>query len=157
MNDYYYSTNLEKKINNAPNEYISDYICFWSDLLGFGKQFYECNWNLDINGFKKVKDRLSNAHNIFLGGINIFTKSLILNDGVCTLIEYDRKIEEFVKLGIFFRTCIETHIRINNTEKKYKYPGTRSVIAYGRGMKYITNEVTVDDLVFNYTKKIKMK
>lgn len=59
---------------------------------------------------------------------------------------------DLMSLSLYLRQCIEMHISINKDEAMYGYPGTRSVLAYGMGIEYLTNEVRYDDYVLNYTK-----
>ncbi|GIM29880.1 hypothetical protein CPJCM30710_25460 [Clostridium polyendosporum] len=158
--NYLYSTNLQRKIFNPPNEEIHDFLCFWSDLLGFGNDLFKNNWDLGLDGFKKIRNRLLDAHNMLISNIDINhnTKGLILNDGICQIMRCDYNIKEIdyiswlTKLGLYFLSCVKTHIAINIIEKENKYPGTRSVLAYGKGIKYLTDQITFDDFVFNYTK-----
>lgn len=151
-----YASNLTLKIGNPPNMETDNYFCMWSDLLGFGTDWMKCGWNPDRSLQHKIYERLQNAHSSVLYFASPFEHAMILNDGVAKIMREDNKwwnsktgIQEF---SLFFRSCIQLHLSINEVEESHGYPGTRSVFAYGVGIRYLAEEVSFDDFVFNYTK-----
>jgi hypothetical protein len=77
--------------------------------------------------------------------------SLILNDGLVKLHEYDGNNEGFHP-GFFLRSCVETHMDIKMEEQRDNLPGPRSILSFGEAIGYLSENFTVDDYVFSYTK-----
>lgn len=148
------SSNLTYKIGNPPIIKANNYFCLWSDLLGFGDMWYDCDWMPKPSQQKKIYERLQRAHSSLLYYSSPFEHDLILNDGIARVMKSPKKWSKhaLVLLSLYLRQCIEMHISINTEETKYGYPGTRSVLAYGMGIEYLTNEVRFDDFVLNYSK-----
>ncbi len=154
MNDkYFYSSNLRKKMD-APFEAKTRLnFCFWSDLLGFGKSFFEHQWNLPIEEKKKIYERLQMSHNIFLNHITPITEtSLVLNDGLVKVARIKEETHPDL-YGFYLRECILTHNDIKKAETQQQLPGPRSVLTFGEQIEYIIPDVKLDDFVYNYTKK----
>ena len=154
IKDFHYTNNLTKKISNPPNMKSSAYFCLWSDLLGFGKMWTDCNWNPNFFERRKIYQRLQRAHSAVLYYSSPIEHTMILNDGIAKVLSSPKILEKskLTTISIFLRSCIQLHIHINAEERKYGYPGTRSVLAYGMGIEYLSEQVTFDDYVLNYTK-----
>jgi hypothetical protein len=150
--EYLYSNNLNKKIEQSRSMKVNDVICFWSDLLGFGNVFFEKNWKLNEKEQKKIYNRLKVAHSEFLRNTSPNgEKSLVLNDGLVKVGLIDELIEPDI-IGLFLRGCIFTHLSINEKELESNFPGCRSILSFGQSINYIEDEIKFDDYVFNYTK-----
>jgi hypothetical protein len=153
--NYNYSTNLFKKLDNLGNLQFKDVLCFWSDLLGFGNDFFQNQWILNHEMKKKVFERLRNAHKEFLiNTIPFIENSLVLNDGLVKVCNLESKsVNHPDMIGLYLRGCINTHLRINAIELENNLPGCRSILTFGESIDYIIDNVTIDDYVLNYTKK----
>lgn len=152
----YFSTNVEEKIENNPPIKTRLYFCMWSDLLGFGCKFYQNNWNLSIEEKQQIYRRLNNAHSIALRQTSPLEKVFILNDGIAKIMEMKLSQDDFTPLlqvSLFFRGIILTHIKITHAENKTNLPGCRTVVSFGEGIEYITQEIKYDDFLFNYCRK----
>lgn len=154
IKDYHFTNNLTKKIANPPNLKRYNYFCMWSDLLGFGKMWTDCDWKPNIFQSRKIYKRLQRAHSAVLYYSLPFERNLILNDGIAKVLSDPNFLDKskLTTISIFLRSCIQLHIHINAEEHDHGYPGTRSVLAYGMGIEYLYEQVTFDDYVFNYTK-----
>lgn len=150
-----HSSNLTLKIGNPPKLESNEYFCMWSDLLGFGNIFFENNWMLDENSKRKIYGRLQKVHSIVLYNSNFqYERNLILNDGIAKVfnIGKEKRKNKLFSVSLFLRSCIQNHIQINQTEKEVGFPGCRTVLSYGEGVEYLTDEIRLDDYVLNYTK-----
>lgn len=147
---------LGNKIGNPPKMKTSNYLCMWSDLLGFGDMFFKNDWQLNETQKKEIYSRLQQAHNTVLYYSSPFNeRNLILNDGIAKVFKVKKDFFAKTKLneiGFFLRTAIQVHVNINHTEISNNLPGCRTVIAFGEGVQYLTEEVRFDDYVLNYTK-----
>lgn len=154
IKDYHFTNNLTKKIANPPNLKRYNYFCMWSDLLGFGKMWTDCDWKPNIFQSRKIYKRLQRAHSAVLYYSSPFERNLILNDGIAKVLSNPNILDKskLTTISIFLRSCIQLHIHINAEELYCGYPGIRSVLAYGMGIEYLSEQVTFDDYVFNYTK-----
>lgn len=150
---YLYQNNLQKIIDEKIDIITKQNFCFWSDLLGFGNDFFDSQWNLSKEQKVKIYNRLRNAHNIFLDNTTpLMETSLILNDGLVKVSEIspERHLDIY---GFFIRGCVYTHNGIKELEVKNDLPGPRSVLTFGESIEYLIPEVKLDDYVMNYTKK----
>lgn len=149
-----YFTNLERKLENPPELSIFDVFCIWTDLLGFGSQFYNSGWEPTKDQWLKIRDRLLKAHTTALWQSSANERLMILNDGIArvTGLVKNPYASYLLQLSIFLRAGVLTHIKIKEAEKEDKYPGARTVIAAGKGARYMAEEITVDDFYANYTK-----
>jgi hypothetical protein len=143
---------LHQMIEAVGPHKVSECVCGWSDLLGFGTPFRESNWKLSEEQWTKVANRLQAAYSLhckrppMLGDY-----MLMLNDGVVRtrLVQDDSPL---FLLALWMRDIIWTHIDINQLEEGNALPGTRSVVTSGEHAHYAFHEVRVDDLVLNYTR-----
>ncbi|MBC9786368.1 hypothetical protein H1S01_18075 [Heliobacterium chlorum] len=153
MNDYYYSTNVIKKIDKVYDVKLVDSFCCWSDLLGFGRNFTEKNWVLNTGEWEKVTDRLVDAQNICFENIIPFNEfALVLNDGIVRSFSIDNRIDHISILSVWLRSCVYFHIQVNKMESYKGLPGVRTIIASGQRAEHNFENLTLDDFVFNYTK-----
>lgn len=150
-----FGSNLSKKIGNPPELKVRYSFCMWSDLLGFGGIYTENNWMLKDKQRREVYDRLVAAHSSVLYYSSPTERNLILNDGIAKVyIPDDEALGKRIMgaIALYFRTCIELHMTIIQTERANGYPGCRSVMAFGESIEYLAEEVKFDDYVMNYTK-----
>jgi len=149
-------SNLTHKIGNPPKIKTNDYFCVWSDLLGFGNVFFDNNWTLTSEQKMCIYQRLQRAHSIILHNSSPFyERNLILNDGFAKVFRVPTRLEDINSihlLSLYLRSSIENHIRINETEKEFGYAGCRTVLSFGEGIEYLSDEIRFDDYVANYTK-----
>lgn len=150
---YLYSNNLQQKKDEKRDIITKQNFCFWSDLLGFGSDFFDNQWKLSDEQQNSIYGRLRNAHNIFLDNTTPLTETcLILNDGLVKVSEIS--INQHLDIyGFFIRGCVYTHNGIKELEVKNDLPGPRSVLTFGESIEYLIPEVKLDDYVSNYTKK----
>lgn len=151
-----FGSNLTHKIGNPPKLKTNDYFCVWSDLLGFGNDFFDNDWILTNKQKQSIYQRLQKAHSIILYNSSPFNeRNLILNDGLAKVFKVPTRLEDkysIHSLSLYLRSSIDNHIRINETEKEYGYPGCRTVLSFGEGIEYLSDEIRFDDYVENYTK-----
>lgn len=148
-------SNLTLKIGNPPKLDIKPCFCMWSDLLGFSNMFTDNNWELNLEQQRMVYDRLRAAHSAVLYYSSLHERNLILNDGIAKVFHPLSKHQDWnnvLSISLFFRSCIELHMSISQTEHENSYPGCRTVIAFGENVEYLTEEVRLDDYVMNYSK-----
>ena len=141
---------MERKIDIR----VSDVVCVWSDLLGFGRPLKESGWQPDLESWTRIAERLSNAYQIHCR----HTPSpgefmLTLNDGVVRTRIVSDASNECLSLSLWLRAAIWAHLDVNRMERKCGFPGTRTVITGGQRAFYSFPEVRLDDLVINYTRK----
>lgn len=150
-----FGSNLTMKIGHPPKMKSSSCFCLWSDLLGFSKIFVETNWELNKSQMEKIYSRLEAAHSSALYYSTPFERNLILNDGIAKVFHPKSKVEDknnILSISIFLRSCVELHMSINETEHENGFPGSRTVLAFGENIEYLTEEVRFDDYVWNYSK-----
>ncbi len=148
-------SNLTVKIGHPPKLHASKCFCMWSDLLGFSNMFTSTNWDLEEAQMEAIYNRLESAHSSVLFYSSPTERNLILNDGIAKVFHPLPKHVDpnnIMSISMFLRTCVELHMSINETEYENKYPGCRSVIAFGDNINYLADEVRLDDYVLNYTK-----
>ncbi len=151
-----WSSNLTCKIGNPPKLSVSNYFCMWSDLLGFGNIFFENNWQLSKKQQKDIYERLQTAHSsVLYHSSPFYERNLLLNDGITKI----RKVEASLlnktlisDISLFLRSTIQLHIEISHNELINGHPGCRTVLAFGEGIEYLSDEIKFDDYVMNYTK-----
>lgn len=153
MNEDFF-TNLEKKLENPPELSIIYALCIWTDLLGFGSQFYKTGWNISKGDWGKIQKRLLKAHTIALWQTSINERLMILNDGIArvTGLTDNPYVSCLLQISMFLRAGILTHMKIKKEEEDNNYPGARTVIAAGTAARYMVEEINVDDFYANYTK-----
>lgn len=152
----YFFTNVEEKIMDRPQLKTRLYFCMWSDLLGFGNQFFQNNWQLSETDKFQIYLRLNNAHSIVLQQTSPSERVFILNDGIAKVTEIKLSptdLTPLLNVSLFFRGIILTHINIIQSENKTNLPGCRTVVSFGEGIEYITREIKYDDFLFNYCRK----
>lgn len=146
---------LTSKIGNPPKLNVKPCFCMWSDLLGFSNIFIDNNWKLNLEQQRMIHDRLKAAHSAVLYFSSLSERNLILNDGIAKVFHPRTKFEDknnILSISLFFRSCIELHMSISQTEHENGYPGCRTVIAFGENVEYLIEEVRFDDYVVNYSK-----
>lgn len=149
-----YFTNLQRKLENPPEMRLYDSFCMWSDLLGFGTQFYESGWNPSRKDWEEIRRRLLAAHSIAYLNSSMMERLLLLNDGMAKVFPFrSSDIKNYMmQLSIFFREVVIMHQQIKDKEREFGYPGARTVVAFGKGAAYIDPEIRMDDYYANYTK-----
>ena len=144
----------DKKSQNKQFEIIKN-LAVWSDLLGFGKDFYINEWILEQQQWQEVDLRLKNfyrQHYLNFSSLNEYV--FILNDGLVKtlhLTEQDIVTNQLFEISLWLRNIFISHVNVNKTDKI----GARTILSYGERFNSFLDEITVDDLVYNYTKKDK--
>lgn len=146
-----FGSNLTMKIGHPPKMRSSPCFCMWSDLLGFSNMFVDTNWSLNESQMKIIYSRLEAAHSNALYYSSPFERTLILNDGIAKVF-HPKSENKILSISLFLRSCVELHMSINETEHEKKFPGSRTVLAFGENIEYLTEEVRFDDYVLNYSK-----
>ncbi|MDX4037737.1 hypothetical protein [Aliarcobacter skirrowii] len=150
----------DKKSKHKKFELIKN-LTVWSDLLGFSNDFCKNGWILNKEQWEKIDLRLKNfyrQHYLNISSLNEYI--FILNDGVVRTIPlvYNESSSvmncyplnnHIYEISMWIRTVISSHINVNNSDKI----GARTVLSYGERFNSFLDEVTVDDLVYNYTKR----
>lgn len=143
----------DKKFQNKQFEIIKN-LTVWSDLLGFGKKFYNNQWELNPEAWQKIDSRLKNfyrQHYLNFSSINEYI--FILNDGIVRTIPLVWRdttiVNQLLEVSMWIRNIIISHVDVNGNDNI----GARTVLSYGERFNSFLDEITVDDLVYNYTKK----
>lgn len=144
----------DKKSQNKQFEIIKN-LAVWSDLLGFGKNFYKNQWILEQQQWQEVDLRLKNFYRqYYLNFSSLNEYVFILNDGLVKtldLTEQDIVTNQLFEISLWLRNIFISHVNVNKTDKI----GARTVLSYGERFNSFLDEITVDDLVYYYTKKDK--
>ncbi len=145
----------DKKSQNKQFEIIKN-LTVWSDLLGFGKDFYKNQWELDYEKWQQIDLRLKNFYrHHYLNFASINEYIFILNDGIVRTIPLVWRdttiINQLLEVSMWIRNIIISHVNVNQNDNI----GARTVLSYGERFNSFLDEITVDDLVYNYTKKDK--
>ncbi|MDD2697285.1 MAG: hypothetical protein PHF17_00640 [Arcobacteraceae bacterium] len=145
----------DKKSQNKQFEIIKN-LTVWSDLLGFGKDFYKNQWELDYEKWQQIDLRLKNFYrHHYLNFASINEYIFILNDGIVRTIPLvwrdTAMINQLFEISMWIRNIIISHVNVNKNDNI----GARTVLSYGERFNSFLDEITVDDLVYNYTKKDK--
>ena len=145
----------DKKYQNKQFEIIKN-LAVWSDLLGFGKDFYKNQWELDYQKWQQIDLRLKNFYrHHYLNFASINEYIFILNDGIVRTIPLVWRdttiINQLLEVSMWIRNIIISHVNVNQNDNI----GARTVLSYGERFNSFLDEITVDDLVYNYTKKDK--
>ena len=145
----------DKKSQNKQFEIIKN-LTVWSDLLGFSKDFYKNKWELDYEKWQQIDLRLKNFYrHHYLNFASINEYIFILNDGIVRTIPLVWRdttiINQLLEVSMWIRNIIISHVNVNQNDNI----GARTVLSYGERFNSFLDEITVDDLVYNYTKKDK--
>lgn len=125
---------------------ITECICSWYDLLGYGQPLMEANWNLKD---KSCEDQLNRIKSIDLTHVNKFssihrTTSFTLNDGI--VINYDINLnqEYFInKLVFVLDNLLLEYENLNYIDTKNGYPGVRGILTLGDRYDYTYTDDSV--------------
>lgn len=150
-----FGSNLTIKIGTPPKLQTRNCFCMWSDLLGFSNFFVQNNWELNDDVRRQIYNRLEAAHSAVLYYSSWYERNLILNDGIAKVFHPRSKFEDknnVLSISLFFRSCVELHLSISETEHEHNYPGCRSILAFGENIEYLADEIRLDDYVMNYSK-----
>jgi hypothetical protein len=144
---------FHEKISQFDSPTVTDSICCWTDLLGFGSALYGASWEPSDLLWKSIFDRITEAHRDCYRTLDLATEFVLtLNDGIvrcCNLVN----IDHIDRLSMWFRQCILTHNRINEREQRLRLPGARTVMAHGKKLIHGPSSLTFEDFVINDTKR----
>jgi hypothetical protein len=137
---------MNSSLDNKYSEIeITECICCWFDLLGFGKPFIDSNWNLNNDSCKKQLTRIKSL-NSSLAGFYALTqgKSLTLNDGAIFNYDIQKEKEYLIKETVYFiDNIINDYQTVNYRDTEQGYPGARGIITYGHRYNYSSADTTV--------------
>lgn len=147
------STGLSQKLTRHRPGRVTESICCWTDLLGFGGPLAEAAWTPSKALWEKLFNRVAEAHACCYRNLDASNEFVLtLNDGIirsCVL----EQISHLDELSMWLRACVFTHNWINEREEYKKMPGARTVLAHGQKLEHGVAGITVEDLVANYTKR----
>ena len=126
---------------------ISDCICCWFDLLGYGKPFIDANWDLKKEGCKKNYERIRSIKSSFLGSFSVCKSGtkMVINDGFANTIDFDTaSLSSYDDVLLFLEGAISDYTVINHTDKRNGFPGVRGVISSGHRFSYDQANMTID-------------
>ena len=127
-------------------------LCSWSDLLGFGHTFVESRWWPDDAAIEALRTRLFAAQTALLRTLLPNEEVvLILNDGMVRCRDVTAQCHADL-LSYWFRACVMAHIAICRMERRAGYPGSRTVISFGRSIQSNHPEFRFDDFVYTWSK-----
>lgn len=118
---------------------ITECICAWYDLLGYGQPFVESNWDLNTEGCRKQLQRIKS---IDLTSVNKFagsygTVTFTLNDGVIYNHDIDFNKYYFIdKLVTSIDDLINEFEGLNIRDLRIGFPGARGIITFGQRYNY---------------------
>lgn len=125
---------------------ITECICSWYDLLGYGQPLMETNWNLKD---KKCEDQLKRIKSLDLTHVNKFssihhTTSFTLNDGIALNFDINPKLAYFKnQLIMVLDDLLMEFEGLNYIDVGNGYPGVRGIITYGHRYDYTYAESTI--------------
>jgi hypothetical protein len=129
-------------------------LCAWTDLLGFGKHFSDCNWRPDAATWSSVLSRLSRLYTVTLTKLTTDQSVLILNDGVVRVwpVLTSRRANPGILEAVdFVEKAFLVHRIVRALEKRSDLPGPRTVIAAGVKVGYSRIEqVDASDLLVQF-------
>lgn len=115
---------------------INESFCLWSDLLGYGSNFYKSNWDITSELSLVNIRRIENLQPVWLRVNNPFHEALFtLNDGLVR--NFDITREHYPVILDWLVNVIYTFDLINRLDSQSGHPGLRGVLAYGQRVKYI--------------------
>ncbi|WP_026705229.1 hypothetical protein [Flavobacterium soli] len=125
---------------------ITECICSWYDLLGYGKPLMDANWNLKD---KRCESQLKRIKSLDLTHVNKFssihrTTSFTLNDGIVLNFDINSKVKYFKnQLVMVLDDLLMEYEGLNYNDVGNGYPGVRGIITYGHRYDYMYAESTV--------------
>lgn len=120
---------------------INESFCLWSDLLGYGSNFYKSNWDITSELSLVNIRRIENLQPVWLRVNNPFHEALFtLNDGLVR--NFDITREHYPVILDWLVNVIYTFDLINRLDTQNGHPGLRGVLAYGQRIKYIDKNYT---------------
>jgi hypothetical protein len=147
-----YHSPFYEKLSSYKTPIVTNSICCWTDLLGFGRAIYQAKWEPSETVWMSIFKRITEAHHDCYQRLDLLTEFVLtLNDGIvrcCNL----ANIEHIQQLSMWLRECVLTHNRINERERAQHLPGARTVLAHGKKLIHGPSELTFEDFVLNYTK-----
>lgn len=149
-----YEHPLSQKIASPLECTIQRSFAVWSDLLGFGQNFIDANWNPDPKIWRDQAERAASAYRIQCANIHVSlgeSYMLLLNDGMIRSLMW-KKHNQLIELGLWIKAAMFAHKRIYDSERNKGLPGPRTIISSGWTAEHSFDEVRIDDLVFNYTR-----
>lgn len=115
---------------------IFESFCFWSDLLGYGSNFYDSDW--DVYSEKSIKNikRISKLQPLWLSVNDCFNETLFtLNDGLVR--NYDLPKNNFCMILDWLVASIDKFNVLNRLDGESGFPGLRGVISCGKRIEYV--------------------
>lgn len=125
-------------------------VCLWQDLLGYGKPFYQSNWDLNQPCAQKNIQRIKNLETeLKRVPIPLLEKVLFLNDGMVKNVDISTKKDwDYVEFYIMWlENAIKQFYRINRKDKQQNNPGLRGVLTIGHRTQYTNELVKMGELV----------
>lgn len=140
---------------------ITNCVCLWSDLLGYGRNFYESNWDLTTEKALKNFERIDNLQILWTHVTHPFSETVFtLNDGLVR--NFDLRLPNFSEFLSWFEDAIRQFNYTNRADKANGHPGLRGVMSIGQRITYIDKDYkglgdfvqTSSDRKTEYNKKI---
>ena len=120
---------------------VNESFCLWSDLLGYGSNFYKSNWDITSELSLVNIKRIKSLQPFWLRVNNPFQEALFtLNDGLVR--NFDITREHYPVILDWLANVIYTFDLINRLDTQNGHPGLRGVLAYGQRIKYIDKNYT---------------
>lgn len=117
--------------DSESNYEITECICSWYDLLGYGQPLMEADWNLKD---KRCEDQLKRVKLLDLTHVNKFssthhTTSFTLNDGIVLNFDINSKLKYFKnQLIMVLDDLLMEYEGLNYRDVENGYPGVRGII-----------------------------
>lgn len=143
-------SNNYKEDTSTKDIEIFETICLWADLLGYGRPFYESNWDLTSEMSRQNLKRIKFLEKMIKIVPNpLIEKVLFLNDGMIRNVDICKQGSYVEMLIMWLEYTIKQFWNINYLDKNNGNPGIRGVLTYGQRAQY-TNEITKKSDVVKY-------
>lgn len=127
---------------------IFETMCIWYDLLGYGKSFYESDWNLTTTiSYKNIKRIKFLEKMIKTVPIPLVEKVLLLNDGIIRNVDVCKKGSYVEMYIMWLENAIKQFYNINFIDKNNGNAGMRGVLTFGQRAQYTSEIIKMADVV----------
>lgn len=125
--------------NNSNNLKFVRNFCIWEDLLGYGKPFYDNNWDLHnedtLRNIKRIyllQEEIKNPSDVFL------ETTFALNDGFIKI--FDIPNNSVMAILHWLQNALFSFSNINKKDIANGFFGIRGVLTYGERVQYIPHD-----------------
>lgn len=132
---------------------VVESFCLWCDLLGYGKAFYDSNWELSTEASYANLKRIKNLEISLQRIPTLEDRMLSLNDGFIHNLDFSNL--KILNIIYWLEFSLENFLYANRLDIASGFYGIRGVLTYGQRAKYTTNGLTLSDLILTDNSKRK--